>query len=1007
MREKLNRVSENFPIVVLLVASLALLISNLTPGSWLSGWDNLHPEFNFALNIKRSFFAVWQEYQGLGLLGGMGHASDLPRQIILWIFSFFIPDQLSRHLYHFAMLFVGALGTYFLLKDIVFESSKDFIKKSASLIGSIFYLFNLATLQMFFVPFEAYSAHFAFLPWLFWGNLYFIKNSTYKNLMILLTVNVLSLTQAYVPTYFLVYLMSLSLIFLFYLKTHFKKILLALTITFAINAFWLLPNLYFVATSVDININAKINQMATENNLLKNKKFGSINNTALMKGFWFDNVEINSERVADYQFKDWINHLRNPLVQIIGYNLFLLSLLGIVFSFLKKERSSLVFLLPLTLSFVVITNNTPVISQIANLFYKIPLFSQVFRFPFTKFSLLMALCLAVFYATSYFFLASKLTNRLFQVILGVFFVLLPLIFLSPVFQGKLFYEKEHAEIPNEYFQVFRFFQNKSPNTRIANFPQQTFWGWNFYNFNYSGSGFVWYGIEQPVLDRAFDPWSNYNENYYWEISYALYSKNTPLFEKVLDKYQINWLLVDGNIINTAPAKGLFIDEIEEMLNSSQKAKLVQIFGKIKIYKVDLETPVENYVFLAKNLPVVSPSYNWTNFDQAYLDNGVYLSNSTTQQLNNSTIYYPFRSLFTGRSQGDLEFQVEDQGGELVFKSQVPEKYKDFNLQIPSEPNAELPTISPDNFMEASYIQPNVFIDGQMIEVRIPKTGGFGSVAFTPWTDPGLKEAENCNQFSQGFVKNEKTVDGYFRLSSLDATNCGAILSLSEFPHNLAYLVTIESRNIKGKSLIFWIENLTNHKADLETSLPKLHNNQQLTIGNSHFIQPPMASDGLGYSLHFDNVSIGQFESVNDLGKITVNPIPFKFLAQLRLVSPKFQKQLTTHERISSVSHPNPSLYEIPRLTINNVKSPILILSQSYHPGWQAYLLDESIPSLLAPIYGEKIKDHVLVNNWENGWSLPQETKEGKIVIFFLPQILEYLGFVLLFLTFAIILLKKK
>lgn len=904
------------------------------------------------------------------------------------------------------MLFVGALGAYFLLKDVVFENSKGLVNKTASFIGSMFYLFNLATLQMFFVPFEAYSAHFAFLPWLFWANINFIKDATRRNFFFLLAVNILSLTQAYVPTFFVVYLISLFLIFLFFLKNNLKRIIIALLITFMINAFWLLPNLYFVATSTDVNVKAKINQMATEDNLLRNKKFGSLSDTLLLKGFWFDNVEINGEGIAEYQFKDWIEYSSKPQVKTIGYTLFSLAILGMIFSFVQRKRATLLFLPPLALSFIVISNNTPVLSSIADLFFRIPLFSQVFRFPFTKFSLMLGLCLSIYYAFTYFSLASKLKNTFFQISLGIFFVILPLIFLFPVFQGKLFYNKERALIPAEYFQTFEFFKTQDHNSRIANFPQPTFWGWNFYNFNYSGSGFIWYGIEQPILDRAFDPWSNYNENYYWEISCALYAKNAKLFENVLEKYQVNWLLVDENIISPASAKSLYTDELENMLSNSPKTTLAATFGKIKIYKVNLKTPINNYVYLLENPTNVGPTYKWTNLDQAFLDQGDYItSNSITDNLITNSSYYPFRSLFTGRSQDDLEFEVEDRGDAFVFKNTLPEKYSDYNLSLPEEDFKELPSIDLSNLNEASYAKPDIFIDGKTIEVIVPKVSGFLATEINPATDPRVQKPVNCNKFTEGTVENSVTDDGLLRVRSQNAQNCSAAFWLPDLPQNLSYLITVQNRNISGKSLLFWLENLSIRKADLETYLPKW----QMVNGKwkmAYFIQPPMASDALGYTLHFDNTSIGQEKSVNDLGKISVYPIPYKFLTQLKLIDPKTQitqetqvtqetqMTQTTYESVSNVSHPNPSIYEISQLPITN--NSFLVLSQSYHAGWQAYEVDQNVSGYLAPILGHKINDHVLVNNWQNGWKIEKPiSKNQKIVILFLPQYLEYFGFLLL------------
>src|SRR5690554_3243624 len=111
------------PLAVLSLLVVVLAAVNFSPGSWLSGWDNLHPEFNFGLNIGRSLSSVWQEYQGLGLLGGMSHAADLPRQLFLFVISIVIPPQLHRYLWVWLSWWCGAVGAYFLA--LLLFSSKD------------------------------------------------------------------------------------------------------------------------------------------------------------------------------------------------------------------------------------------------------------------------------------------------------------------------------------------------------------------------------------------------------------------------------------------------------------------------------------------------------------------------------------------------------------------------------------------------------------------------------------------------------------------------------------------------------------------------------------------------------------------------------------------------------------------------------------------------------------------------------------------------------------------
>src|ERR1035437_7494333 len=109
-----NLLLKTWPIITILGITLLLFIRNYSANTWLIGWDNLTPEFNLGMNIQRSIFAVWQEYQGLGLLGGMGHASDLVHQVILLLLSFALPLHLLRYTWTFLMLFLGSVGAYLL-----------------------------------------------------------------------------------------------------------------------------------------------------------------------------------------------------------------------------------------------------------------------------------------------------------------------------------------------------------------------------------------------------------------------------------------------------------------------------------------------------------------------------------------------------------------------------------------------------------------------------------------------------------------------------------------------------------------------------------------------------------------------------------------------------------------------------------------------------------------------------------------------------------------------------
>src|SRR4051794_7333462 len=87
-----------YPLLIALIVFLISLL-NFAPGKFISGWDTLHPEFDFALNFKRILLGVWCPEQGLGALAGHSHMADLPRVIFLWVIHYVFPLSSLKYLY--------------------------------------------------------------------------------------------------------------------------------------------------------------------------------------------------------------------------------------------------------------------------------------------------------------------------------------------------------------------------------------------------------------------------------------------------------------------------------------------------------------------------------------------------------------------------------------------------------------------------------------------------------------------------------------------------------------------------------------------------------------------------------------------------------------------------------------------------------------------------------------------------------------------------------------------
>jgi hypothetical protein len=1103
LKEKLNSVSikNAWPVVLLLGLVTIIAAANYQPGTILSGWDNLHPEFDLFLNIKRSIFAVWQEHQGLGLLGGMAHASDLPRQIILLFFSLFLPVDSLRYVWTFLMLFTGTIGMYFLIKKCFLKTSESAI---FPLLGALFYLLNLATVQMFYAPYEAFSTFFGFLPLLLLSSILYFSESKnqLKYLMFLITVLLLAMPAWYVQTFFIVFLLSLGIIFTSFfiqnpVKALIQKAVKIFGLIFLINSFWLLPVIYFTITSSGVNINSKINQMGTETIVAMNKEYGTIPDVMLLKGFSFKSVDPDAEGNIAFMLKPWIMHMDNPLVTVTGYLLFLVVFIGFVNALRSKAPLLKGVAWLFIFAFIALCIDTPPFSFINSLFRNyIPVVNQIFRFPFTKFSTLASFVYAILFVIGIKSIHERLMTKTQRQLLLVLPMLLLIFFTIPVFQGHLIYDKERTKIPQEYKDLFTFFKSQDPNSRIVNFPQSNFWGWNFYDWEsggYGGSGFLWYGIRQPIMDRNFNVWSKTNENFYFEISNALYSKNEKQFESVLNKYQTNWLLVDKNVFDTASDKTLFVPELEGMLANGSYARKAASFGKLDVYKIELKDKPKSFVFMTKNAPSVN-EYSWNNDDKAYADNGNYISNATK----GNSLMYPFRSLFTLKSQKEKEFKIvekrsnieitqeintastgtliipsfiekekiipvflktvktENGQARIVAKVIMPEVIlngrkiskqdePEYQIQLQNVDTSKYPlqlNINGSNFPAVSNTDKDIgvafFVTGmsnvltitdnkkqivgeivfpleviqqiqsnsqsitlkpgksQTLTINIPKIDA-NSASFHP-TIKDASKTRNCDDFRKksfsGDIKNNTLI-----LRSKDATACTTFYA-PNLSHDKSFAVFVKSRHVKGSSLRFWVENTDQKTIPVDSFLPKTKDE---TV--SSFILSPMEPFGNSYALHFYSSSIGRDETINEIKSISAHPVFYDYLKSIQVKSGVITPSQPVDISKMKVSHPNESLYIVSQLPTASNQEPItLTLSQSYDKGWKAYSMTNSqwpvINSLIHTfpfVFGKEIKEHVKANNWANGWVLDnQELRKNdqQLVIVYLPQYLQYTGFLL-------------
>lgn len=660
-------------ILILILIAFASFVAyvNYQTGTWLTGWDNLHSEFDTALNLKRALFSAWQEYQGVGLPSGMAHAADLPRVLVVTLASYIFPAQTIRYLWTFAMLILGPLGVYKLIKDMVFGKKLKNTTVFASFIGAMFYLLNLATVQYFFTPYESFVSFFGLFPWMLYFALKYLNTTKNKDLLILFIFSVFATSAFYVQTIFITYMVILGLFVLEYVIR--KKDLISafklLIVVLAANVFWIAPSSYFALTQPDVTKDSKINQIATDETRLMNEGYGRIDSVISLKGFWLSYMDNQKELGYEFLMREWRVHLDHPLALWMSVILFAVSVAGFIISYKEKNTWKLAWLAGLVLSLVLLGGSNPPFGPLFYLISKvIPLFDQIYRSVFTKWAIPLAFFLSVGIALFYKKISRfRITSFLFGLVLIIMMVLL----VWPVFSGKLISENVRQEIPQEYLDLNEYLGEEADKGRLAFYPVQTFWGWNFYDWGYRGSGFMWYGIEQPILDRAFDVWSKYNEGFYQEVTTAFYGKNPRELANVFDKYDVSFFLVDASVyVPEGGKENLRYEEIDNLL-IGLGAKDVWHKGGLTLYKINDVNGLDNFVYSPDEYIGASAATDYVRYDPLYQMWGEYL--------NKDTYTFPFTDLYKER-QNNISYQDDDIGTKVTLTRRVASG--DHELTIP-------------------------------------------------------------------------------------------------------------------------------------------------------------------------------------------------------------------------------------------------------------------------------------------------------------------------------------
>jgi len=153
------------------------------------------------------------------------------------------------------------------------------------------------------------------------------------------------------------------------------------------------------------------------------------------------------------------------------------------------------------------------------------------------------------------------------------------------------------------------------------------------------------------------------------------------------------------------------------------------------------------------------------------------------------------------------------------------------------------------------------------------------------------------------------------------------------------------------------------------------------------------NQGLGYKLDIGNISLSSISTINELSEIKIVPLHYYYLKGIHIERPGFNNKI---KQTIPLDFTDFGFVKIINLPFDISDQSTIILNQAFEKNWKAYA-------------NGKILEHVLVNNWANGWHLDNQlftNHQQLITILYWPQYLEFVGFGLMIVAFIFVIKYK-
>lgn len=735
IKAKLTRQPTLLALGIFGLCFLSLAIANYHTNSWLLGWDALNPELYPFLNLWRALFPMWQANYGVGTLGGHGFAATLPDTLLAWALTLVLPVHLVRYVIIYLTWLLGSFGAYLLCLHVI-ESDTDHSKQNwvawtTALIAGLWYGLNPGTMQIFFLPLEAFVFQFAGLPWIIWSSILFLTKPNKSRFLLFMVISWLSSVQGFVPSLFIAYALGLGCFLITYIvfsHNRIKSFLLASVLvlgTALANCYWLIPVGYYTLTQNQYFIQAYNNQISTPQFAEKSQQYGTLTAVLLQKSFFLD-----SKYQDSLLFTAWLTHYQPGVTQALLWSLILLAVVGLCSCWYHRKTWCYALTAFTAYFFVNLATQTPPFSWILTILYHLsPTYEQAFRTTFTKFGLGFDLGISIFLGVGIYYclrvlryyLPRSVTKILSGSLLGLLLGIV--LFLGlPHWRGHSFFSQLQLQIPDAYQELLTFFKQRSAAERIADLPVDCQEGWYAYSWGYFGSGFLWYGLPQPVLSRSFSVWSPYTEGYHWEVTHALQTHNFEALQAVLEKYQVRWIVLDQNQRHCSnEAAFSYVPELLDSFKNSNTYRIERTWepsGLQPFYLIE-RLNQEHPLFAATTATLpIAPEQPYSSFDATFQELGPYRSGDKP------TVVFPFSRLLDRKGPFTklLNLDASTQNA-LTFSYPVTNEWQKGTILLPAYNSndplfAKLTAAQQGNQINLTMtaIPPKIAVNGDMLEL---------------------------------------------------------------------------------------------------------------------------------------------------------------------------------------------------------------------------------------------------------------------------------------------------